>query len=258
MHVMDIFRSIVTGTFSNTMKFVVKDCDPNTGEADEEGYNDEYVVRLRSYLYILRRKRKTLRIFKNNGENSGFFLQRNLWNLSLLNLKRFLLLWINLNSWKISRWLSRTMFRKYWKQTLRPPGRRLGTSMSWRTRMPCHRWRVWEVGWQYVSQVLTGLTEVHTSTIWFICRCSEADNRVHGNAAVWTVGQSTFRQEISRPSPGWLLPRRTWCPCSNQAGVQRWRHHADHRTKLRGECERSCLISCRLIKCIDQVTYTYL
>ncbi|CAB4008575.1 coatomer subunit gamma-2-like [Paramuricea clavata] len=34
----------VTGTFSNTMKFIVKDCDPNTGEADEEGYNDEYVL----------------------------------------------------------------------------------------------------------------------------------------------------------------------------------------------------------------------
>lgn len=26
------------------MKFTVKDCDPTTGEADEEGYEDEYVV----------------------------------------------------------------------------------------------------------------------------------------------------------------------------------------------------------------------
>ncbi|XP_046840338.1 coatomer subunit gamma-2-like [Xenia sp. Carnegie-2017] len=34
----------VTCTFSNTMKFVVKDCDPNTGEADDEGYDDEYVL----------------------------------------------------------------------------------------------------------------------------------------------------------------------------------------------------------------------
>ena len=34
----------VTGTFSCTLKFIVKDCDPNTGEADEEGYDDEYVV----------------------------------------------------------------------------------------------------------------------------------------------------------------------------------------------------------------------
>jgi len=33
-----------TGTFSCTLKFVVKDCDPNTGEADEEGYEDEYVL----------------------------------------------------------------------------------------------------------------------------------------------------------------------------------------------------------------------
>ena len=35
----------VTGTFLNTLKFVVKDCDPNTGEPDDEvGYDDEYVV----------------------------------------------------------------------------------------------------------------------------------------------------------------------------------------------------------------------
>jgi len=36
----------VTGTFLNTLKFTVKDCDPNTGEPDEEvGFDDEYVVR---------------------------------------------------------------------------------------------------------------------------------------------------------------------------------------------------------------------
>lgn len=27
------------------MKFTVKDCDPTTGETDDEGYEDEYVVR---------------------------------------------------------------------------------------------------------------------------------------------------------------------------------------------------------------------
>lgn len=37
--------SPVACTFSCMMKFTVKDCDPNTGEADEEGYEDEYVVR---------------------------------------------------------------------------------------------------------------------------------------------------------------------------------------------------------------------
>lgn len=26
------------------MKFIVKDCDPATGEADEDGYDDEYRV----------------------------------------------------------------------------------------------------------------------------------------------------------------------------------------------------------------------
>ncbi|XP_070557647.1 coatomer subunit gamma-2-like [Ptychodera flava] len=34
----------VTASFSNTMKFIVKDCDPNTGEPDDEGYEDEYVL----------------------------------------------------------------------------------------------------------------------------------------------------------------------------------------------------------------------
>lgn len=37
--------SAVACTFSCMMKFTVKDCDPNTGEADVEGYEDEYVVR---------------------------------------------------------------------------------------------------------------------------------------------------------------------------------------------------------------------
>ncbi|KAI9339930.1 adaptin N terminal region-domain-containing protein [Obelidium mucronatum] len=31
-------------TFGNTLKFIVKDCDPATGEADEEGYEDEYLL----------------------------------------------------------------------------------------------------------------------------------------------------------------------------------------------------------------------
>uniref|UniRef100_A0A8B9T0B9 Coatomer subunit gamma n=1 Tax=Anas platyrhynchos TaxID=8839 RepID=A0A8B9T0B9_ANAPL len=34
----------VACTFSCMMKFTVKDCDPNTGEADDEGYEDEYVL----------------------------------------------------------------------------------------------------------------------------------------------------------------------------------------------------------------------
>jgi coatomer protein complex subunit gamma len=35
----------VTGTFLNTLKFNVKDCNPDTGEPDDEvGYADEYVV----------------------------------------------------------------------------------------------------------------------------------------------------------------------------------------------------------------------
>lgn len=29
------------------MKYLVRDCDPNTGEPDDDGYDDEYVVRYR-------------------------------------------------------------------------------------------------------------------------------------------------------------------------------------------------------------------
>lgn len=36
----------VAGTFSCTMKFTVRDCDPDTGVPAEEGYDDEYVVSL--------------------------------------------------------------------------------------------------------------------------------------------------------------------------------------------------------------------
>jgi len=34
--------TMVTGTFACTLKFLVKDCDPQTGEPDDEGYDDEY------------------------------------------------------------------------------------------------------------------------------------------------------------------------------------------------------------------------
>ena len=37
--------TLVSASFSCTLKFVVKDCDPTTGDADEdEGYEDEYVL----------------------------------------------------------------------------------------------------------------------------------------------------------------------------------------------------------------------
>ncbi|KAH6922665.1 hypothetical protein HPB50_017474 [Hyalomma asiaticum] len=40
---------LVAGTFSNTLKYLVKDCDPNTGEPDDdEGYEDEYVLTLKA------------------------------------------------------------------------------------------------------------------------------------------------------------------------------------------------------------------
>ena len=40
---------LVTGTFLNTLKFNVKDCDPTTGEPDsDQGFADEYVVSLSS------------------------------------------------------------------------------------------------------------------------------------------------------------------------------------------------------------------
>jgi len=41
----------VTGGFSCTLKYLVKDCDPNTGEPDDEGYDDEYVVCILCSIY---------------------------------------------------------------------------------------------------------------------------------------------------------------------------------------------------------------
>lgn len=42
----DLFSASFTaaGTFSCVLKYTVKDCDPNTGETDEEGYEDEYAL----------------------------------------------------------------------------------------------------------------------------------------------------------------------------------------------------------------------
>lgn len=36
--------SQVTSTFECVMKFIVKDCDPSTGEPDNDGYEDEYAL----------------------------------------------------------------------------------------------------------------------------------------------------------------------------------------------------------------------
>ena len=53
----------VTGTFLNTLKFVVKDCDPNTGEPDDDvGYEDEYVV---STILIIGSKKSLLKFIVN-------------------------------------------------------------------------------------------------------------------------------------------------------------------------------------------------
>lgn len=35
---------VATGSFSCLLKYTVKDCDPSTGEADEDGYEDEYAL----------------------------------------------------------------------------------------------------------------------------------------------------------------------------------------------------------------------
>ncbi|GBN02547.1 hypothetical protein AVEN_46764-1, partial [Araneus ventricosus] len=41
----DTGMKFVIGTFGNTLKYLVKDCDPNSGEPDDdEGYEDEYVL----------------------------------------------------------------------------------------------------------------------------------------------------------------------------------------------------------------------
>ena len=50
-----MFSPSVTGTFLNTLKFNVKDCDPTTGEPDDDegpGYEDEYVVSVYTCLCV--------------------------------------------------------------------------------------------------------------------------------------------------------------------------------------------------------------
>lgn len=43
----------VTGTFTNLLKFKVKDCDPS-GEPDDEGYDDEYVVCSQKFYFFVK------------------------------------------------------------------------------------------------------------------------------------------------------------------------------------------------------------
>ena len=69
------FLFLVTCTFTNTLKFVVKDCDPSTGEPDDEGYEDEYVVSNRInplspmiHIQILQTDLKTFH-YRFSGEN---------------------------------------------------------------------------------------------------------------------------------------------------------------------------------------------
>jgi coatomer protein complex subunit gamma len=38
--------SLATGKMANVLKFTVKEIDPSSNEAEEEGYEDEYQVRL--------------------------------------------------------------------------------------------------------------------------------------------------------------------------------------------------------------------
>lgn len=42
----------VTGTLGCTMKYTVKDCDPTTGVPDDEGYPDEFIVRIINSKFI--------------------------------------------------------------------------------------------------------------------------------------------------------------------------------------------------------------
>ncbi len=41
-----ILMSVASETYAAKLEFIVKDCDPETGVCDEEGYPDSYSVRL--------------------------------------------------------------------------------------------------------------------------------------------------------------------------------------------------------------------
>jgi len=58
----------VSGTFLNTLKFQVKDCDPTTGEPDSDvGYADEYVVSMVNQMSMYHRWILTWYNFKEGG-----------------------------------------------------------------------------------------------------------------------------------------------------------------------------------------------
>ena len=45
--------ALPVGTFSTSLKFISKDCDPQTGEPDDEGYEDVYEVNtLCNFYYV--------------------------------------------------------------------------------------------------------------------------------------------------------------------------------------------------------------
>lgn len=98
------------------MKYLVRDCDPNTGEPDDDGYDDEYVVRY-------------------NGSSTKFNPTNNWGVFKLVVLPSCPLLCF---SWRTWRWRLRTTFRKFWNQTLERRGKKWEMSLRRRRHSPWH------------------------------------------------------------------------------------------------------------------------
>lgn len=67
-------KALSKAGFECTLKFLVKDCDPETGEPDDmDGYPEEYEVSLRAKV-----QRKRYKIREKSKKNALFFLNFNL------------------------------------------------------------------------------------------------------------------------------------------------------------------------------------
>uniref|UniRef100_A0A8C6XKW2 Coatomer subunit gamma n=1 Tax=Naja naja TaxID=35670 RepID=A0A8C6XKW2_NAJNA len=78
----------VACTFSCTMKFTVRDCDPNTGVPDDDGYDDEYVLEDLELTLSDHREEATCsssRLEETNPSSCCRFFSKSLFNVEAVN-----------------------------------------------------------------------------------------------------------------------------------------------------------------------------
>lgn len=103
------------GVFKASLKFVSKDCDPETGEADQEGYEDLYQVNLHPSLPT------SFCLFLDSPKYHESFHCA-----AISRLRPFILTLSNTDgrcSWRMWSWISPCTYQSWMYQTLKPCGR---------------------------------------------------------------------------------------------------------------------------------------